>query len=121
MKGKTPKFILTKMPFQSLTVKKSMSAMDMPSDGMTPVVRFSLWTMMENTAPYMAPSTTDRVCTQNQRQMLLKGICVDRSCDVKEIAEHRYTVQRRLDMNKAGIMHSRRVRAKLSHGDLTAP
>ena len=51
MKGKTPKCILANIPFQSLTVKKSMSAMDMPSDGMTPVVRFNLWTMMEKIDP----------------------------------------------------------------------
>ena len=69
----------------------------------------------------MAPSTTDRVCTQIQQQMSLKGICTNQICDVKEIAEHRYTIQQCLDMNRAGIVHSRPARAKLSHGDLAAP
>ena len=66
-KGRVWMFSFASIAFQDLTVKKLIRAMAMPMDGMTPLVRLSLCTMMENTLPKIAPSTTDRTCPVNQR------------------------------------------------------
>jgi hypothetical protein len=47
-------------------VKKLMSAMAMPMEGMTPAVRLSLCVIMEKTLPNMIASTTDLTCCHRQ-------------------------------------------------------